>query len=794
MQIKSYSIWSQLIILITISLSSYNCGVWGNFTTYFNLYYDASVIFGQAEEDIKSHETDIFSEGIDTVSTSTNVLLDKVEDKCSQILQFHAESNYIDNSLFMVGKCFYYQGSYRKALRKFEELIATQPKSSLVLETHLWIGKAQMKLKEFDNSLLTLKDTREQAIKLNEKEIAEDSFIEEIKYQIFKQDYNAAIDLAKSFLTISKNNVLNAAVAFEIGKLYNILNNYNDAIVYFQKVKDYSPTYDIKFNSLIELGKDHREIGENDKALEVFTQLSKEQKYVDLLDTIDYERGLTYLRMDKVEKAIDRFMYVDTTFSRMASSGKSAYELGKIFLEYYKNFDTSIYYFNRVISSTAPTEYKNLAQLSAQQLIKYETLYLSVQDKNKQLSYALDSTSFIRDSIIYYAELKKKMKAARADSLRHKELNIVKASNDTTQNRNQQQTNQQSGLQQQQLAGQQQQLTGQQQLNGQQQPGQHQLTSQQQQPLAGQQSQILLQGSSQFLSQWNQLKAESKPPERPKTSIDTLTDRLVKSEFELGNLLFFEFDSPDSAYKYYTDIILKYPLTPYEGRVEFELGNYYLAIKDTLKADSIFNVVYDKYKTEDIVNSAAIKLNKPFIDLEYDPAKSLYVEAESLMTKSKFDSSITNMYNIYLSHPKSRYASKALYAIGWMLENKNLNDSAVVIYDTLTKDYPHSIYAADVLPKLNFYKNEVIRLKKAKENSLYALTRPKSDSILTDSLLNKKQISGSLAANTNVGINTPINTSPNNTQDGNNSLNNNAVANPDTLIRNLGRGLRRLSR
>lgn len=152
------------------------------------------------------------------------------------------------------------------------------------------------------------------------------------------------------------------------------------------------------------------------------------------------------------------------------------------------------------------------------------------------------------------------------------------------------------------------------------------------------------------------------------------------------------------------------------------------------------------------------------------------------------------MYNIYLSHPKSRYASKALYAIGWMLENKNLNDSAVVIYDTLTKDYPHSIYAADVLPKLNFYKNEVIRLKKAKEDSLYALTRPKSDSILTDSLLNKKQISGSLAANTNVGINTPINTSPNNTQDGNNSLNNNAVANPDTLIRNLGRGLRRLSR
>jgi TolA-binding protein len=813
MQNNFYSFFRWLFALIILSLSLCSCGVWTNFTTFFNLYYDAHDLFSQAEDDINKRETDIFSEQDSAVSTSTSALLEKVEEKCSKILQFHAESSYIDNSLFMIGKCFYYLGDYRKALRKFEELIATQPKSSLVLETRLWIGKTQMRLKDFDNSLTTLKDTREEAIKQNEREIAQNTFIEEIRYQIFKKDYSASIDLAKGFLIISKNDVLNAEVAFEIGKLYNKLNDYNDAIVYFKKVSDYSPTYDLKFNSLIEQGKVLREIGENDKALEIFNQLSRQQKYADALDQIDFEIGETYLKMDKVEKAVDQFIYVDTSFSKSPSAGKSAYELGKIFLDNYKNFDSAAYYFNRVFSSTAPSDYINLANSSSDQLRKYEILYIKVQDNSKQLSYALDSTAFIKDSIVYYTELEKKMRAARADSLKNKDNRVSSTSADslknkdnrvgsisnlTNQNNNQQQA-QQPGLQQPQQQGQQQtgqlpqgsqqQQTGQlPQGSQQQQPGQLPQGSQQQQP-GQQQSQ-----SPQLLSQWNQLKSQSKPPVRPKTSIDTLTNELVKSEFELGNLMLFEFNVPDSAYKYYSDIMLNYPVSPYEGRVVFAFGNYYLAVNDTVRADSIFNVVYVKYKDEDIVNAAAIKLNKPLINLEYDPTKTLYVEAESLMTNSKYDSSITNMYKIYLTHPKSPFASKALYAIGWMLENKNMNDSAAVIYDTLTKEYPRSIYAADVLPKLTFYKNEIVRLNKAKQDSLYALTRPKSDTLSTDSLFIKKQKLGGLASNLNGGNNAPGNTAPNNAKAENNFINNNAVVNPDTLIRNMGRGIRRISR
>jgi tetratricopeptide (TPR) repeat protein len=842
MQIKSYSLLKRSVFLITLSLSLYSCGVWTNFTTYFNLYYDATDLFSQAEDDINKSKTDMFSVEEPAVSPATSALLVKVEEKCSQILQFHAQSSYVDNSLFMIGKCFYYMGNYRKALRKFEELIATQPKSSLILETRLWIGKSQMKLKDFDNSLTTLKDTREEAIKQGEREIAQNCFIEEIRYQVFKKDYSASINLAKSFLTVSKNDVLNAAVAFEIGKLYSTLNDNDNAIAYFKKVTDYSPTYDLRFNSLMQQGKALRGIGQNDKALLIFNQLSREQKYADVLDSIDYERGVTYLKMDKLDRAVEMFVYVDTTFPKLPSAGKSAYELGKIFLNNYQNFDSAAYYFNKVFSSTAPLEFVNMARNSADQLRKYEVLYNVVQFNSKQLSYALDSTAFIKDSIAYYKMLEKKLKQARLDSLKNKDERIVRKTDRQNLNNNQQQTTQtgqqpgtqttqtgqqpgtqttqteqQSGTQTTQTGqqpGTQTTQTGQQsgtqtaqtgQQSGtqttqtdqsqqavQQQTGQLQ-SGQQLQP--GTQQQLAQQpASSQQLLQWQQLKSESKPPVRPKLPIDTLTNELVKSEYDLGNLLFTEFNAPDSAFKYYSDIMTNYPATSYQGRVEFAMGDYYNAINDTIKADSMYNVVYNKYKTENIVNAAALKLNKPLINLDYDTAKTLYIEAESLMNKSRYDSSITSMYKIYLTNPKSSFASKALYAVGWMLENKNMNDSAAVIYDTLTKAYPRSVYASEVLPKLNFYKSEIVRIKKARQDSLFALAHP--ELVSTDSL--KKKKSGGLAAINSTG-NTPDtnlkdNQTQNNAKDEKNTIIQNVIANPDTLIRNRGRGLRRPDR
>lgn len=105
-----------------------------------------------------------------------------------------------------------------------------------------------------------------------------------------------------------------------------------------------------------------------------------------------------------------------------------------------------------------------------------------------------------------------------------------------------------------------------------------------------------------------------------------------------------------------------------------------------------------------------------------DPAEPIYVEAEEKMLGEQYSSAIDDLYTIFMEHPKSPYAPKALYTIGWILEN-NLTeyDSAAAVYDILTTQYRVTEYAKAVTPKLSEFKREqqkILERQKAIEDSI----------------------------------------------------------------------------
>ena len=136
-----------LLLFSLIFITS--CSTWDNFTTYFNLYYNASELFQKAEKQITEQKKDIFSTEPATIPAAAGADLQKVIEKCSNILQFSPNSSYVEDALMMLGKSFYYQKNYLKGRRKFEELISSQPNSDYVLEASLWIGKCDMRLRNY---------------------------------------------------------------------------------------------------------------------------------------------------------------------------------------------------------------------------------------------------------------------------------------------------------------------------------------------------------------------------------------------------------------------------------------------------------------------------------------------------------------------------------------------------------------------------------------------------------------------------------------------------------------------
>ena len=126
--------------------------------TYFNGYYNARILFNDAEDEIKTAA--LLTRGKEIPAAQANQIpatakqkFGQVIDKCSNILAFHPTSSLVDNALLLIGKSFFYQMEYLKAERKFAELLAQFPNSSLALEAQLWYARSEEKLGKLNDGI-----------------------------------------------------------------------------------------------------------------------------------------------------------------------------------------------------------------------------------------------------------------------------------------------------------------------------------------------------------------------------------------------------------------------------------------------------------------------------------------------------------------------------------------------------------------------------------------------------------------------------------------------------------------
>jgi TolA-binding protein len=660
---KYFNINLSFISVIFLIIFLTGCGVWRDFTGYFNGYYNAANLFEDAETQINKDKKELFALQDPPLSATVSQNLNKVIEKLSKLLQFNSQSNLVDDALMMIGKSFYYQKNYQKASRKFIELVNTYPESGLVLEAKLWTAKSYFKINAFDNALEVLNEVYKLAEEKKENSIMVSAYIEEISYLISKEKVDDAISKCNKLVEVSHDDVISASVMFELGKLYKENGQLENSAKAYAAVQNYSPDFETEYNAKLEYGKIQSELGKYEKSYSVFEGLREKQIYNEFLDKTDLEMGIALIKLKRTEEAFDKLRLIDTAFVAKPSSGIAAYYLGGLIENEFADFDSAKYYYSKVGPSSAPLEIKELAAKKVQILNKLTNLHSTIDDFSRKLLYLVDSTAFKKDSLAYLRE------QAIVDSL-NKESAIKDELNSSNQKEipEQNNSNRQQGGQQ-----------GQKRNN------------------RGQAANDIPQ---KFINKMIK-------PTFPTISLDSIKVVIVKYEYELAGLFFTELNIPDSTNYYYMDILNNYSNSPYTARTLFALGTYYSTMKNKQKADSLFEIVYNNYQTENIVNAAAQELNKPMINIKHDPADSLYKNAESKIKSENYKEAVADFFNIYKQYPSSQFAPKALYASGWLLENKlELLDSAAVIYDSLSSKYRNTIYANAVRVKLNNYKME----------------------------------------------------------------------------------------
>jgi tetratricopeptide (TPR) repeat protein len=670
------------VLLLFLILSISGCGLWVNFKTYFNTYYNADKIFQETEEQILEARIELFSFEEQPIPTNLSKNFDEVIEKTSAILQHFQESDYVDEALIMTGKSFYYQMNYSRALRKFNELAAIQ-ESELYLENKLWIAKTRLQLRDFSRGLDVLEEVKNEIIENEEDDLLVESYRVEIGYLLYNKDYDAAINAMDGLLKADITDELRSEVLFEKGLLFKLNEDYVSAEKAFEEVEEYSPTFEIEFKSKFEVAKIKSELGEVDNSLELLKNLRSEDKYSDNWNKLDLEIGKIYYDKNEIEEALDRFTEVDTTYKNTEAAGISVFYRAEILENYYKDYDSAMVFYRSASSSKAPRELQIIAQKKYALLEQYIFIHQKLADLNTQLLYLTDEDAFIQDSLEYIEKIK-------ADS--------IKTASEMSSNTDRRNTPRQT-------------------------------------------------------------KAKYKEPKRPLISADSLHALNSKHYFDLANLLFTEFDNPDSAYLYYEKSLEEKENNPNQAQTFFAMGNYFLIKNEKEKADSMFTLVYNNYEFDPIRNEAAKKLDKPLYDFDKDPVEDEFNKAEKIYLDSQYDKAIDQLFTIYEENPNSIYASKSLYTIGYILENNlSMPDSAASVYEILSKDYRTSEYAKAINVKLSGYRQEQTRLqaiqdsiRKANEvkidsfntNNTENFIQPE-DSIKTDVIINQKSVEDSL--------------------------------------------------
>jgi tetratricopeptide (TPR) repeat protein len=760
-----------LTVFLAVSFIFSSCGVWKDFTTYFNTYYNAKTLFDQTEEDLLKKKTDIFAfrddqpdnlqnnpyamrpqygqgqnmgnqygnsqqfgnqqfgnqqfpnqqmgnqqygnnqfgnnqygnnqygnnqydnNSANRLANQSGILssgnanqdLVKVIEKCSKILQFEKESSYFPSALFMTGKAFYYQQEYSKAQRKFSEL-AGLGETKYFLENKLWLAKSNLQLRSFDEGLKQIEEVKEQALKEDDEKLFTEASITKISFLIFRLEYTKAVTECKDFLASSDDDEMNALIAYQLGRIYQKLSDEQNALDAFESVSKYSPTFEIERKSRLEYARLLKQLNKIEESEALLEEMSNQGKYKNNLDEIYIELAQIYDQRNDLEKAIDYYKEVDSTFVTSPNSGIAAFKLAELYEKKIRDYDSSYKYYKRTTFSIAPREYQSESMNKTKNYDRYFELKKESRKLDKQLEYVTEPASFMRDSIDY--------------DIAYKEYMAENKQQSNTMNQNQQ-TGSAMDLQIQ----------------------QQQLAMQQQQQQSLQQMQLKLKNRKKndiIPLKWLIIAGQAEKPLRPTSNEKDIRKTMATNYFNQGSLFFSELDFADSAYIYFKKTLQDTSQTPTRIKAIYSLATYYSTKKDSVTADSLYRFIYEKYPKDELAIASAEKLGliekKESKSQGFDPAESQYKKAEELFFAKEYQQSIDSFKVIYKKYPESQFAPKAIYFAGLIYEENLKNyDSAAVAYSLLADNFAANPIAKLPIAKYTEYKQEKDRIKREAE-------------------------------------------------------------------------------
>lgn len=367
-----------------------------NTTAHYNGYFNALVKYEEAVQDIQRQHIDafdgvlpVFVYGSQAASANFYANFDEVIKKCSNVIQNHDISNWIDDSFFLIGKAYFMKKEYFEAIESFQYVYTRWKREPIADDALLWLIRCYTASGQYAKAQGGID------MAVSNKNFPKDKKGElqalRAELLINQKRYDQAIEPLQQTDQYKFSKQQQARFHFILGQIY-MQNNPRMAGAQFRVVLKKKPYYEMQFQSRMNIARlyDGKTVTAK-QARNQLKKLLKDEKNKEYYDEIYFELAMLSFKDRQIDEGI-AYLKLST-----ASSQKNMKQKTKSYLTLAEHF------FKKQDYSTAQLYYDSTARV----IDKEHPKYREVQGKKDYLGDLVKNLKVIaeQDSLVALGKL-----------------------------------------------------------------------------------------------------------------------------------------------------------------------------------------------------------------------------------------------------------------------------------------------------------------------------------------------------------------------------------------------------
>ncbi len=290
---------------------------------YYNTFYNARKQFSDA------HSQRLASEAEPDNRILANAYRDyylSAIKKASAVLDLYPDSKWIDDSLLLIGKSYYWRGEHKEAILKYDEILENFPDSELVTEAQYWKAIAL-----WGNETITLsRELLEQISGSDDRIYAGQARLALAELEHSQESYDRAVKAYLSLVGTLTDRELETRLWKGLGDTYYAQGSLENALNAYAKVLETGPDPVISYQTQLQIGASQELMGNLDAALITYRRLERTKRFRLYQPKIQVRMANVYRLTGDIEGALGAYQEIIKQNSRTETSAEAYYQIAMI--------------------------------------------------------------------------------------------------------------------------------------------------------------------------------------------------------------------------------------------------------------------------------------------------------------------------------------------------------------------------------------------------------------------------------------------------------------------------------